>query len=160
MPHFHEFEWEGFNVSGKAKGARRCLFLRWLPYFSGNEPALKVSIMNERPEEGRSLEAHVSLRVNAGTETRRWSFFVDPKKPFISTVEDITLYPLSTGGDHSLKIFLVLPNAKPPVSGDMRDLVTFRVIVQETVTLLVVGAMLTLFGGVMGGLIVHWLSGG
>ena len=158
VPHFYKFEWEEFTVSAKPIGKRRWKFLSWLPYFSGNAPTFRVSI-SATPDESRQLEAHLRLLGNTGDEITRWPLLSRPDTTFKNVDEDIKLHPIATGGDHSLKIQLVLPHAKLPKSVE-RDLVTFRAIVQETITLLVVATLLTFLGAVVGGLIVHFLFGG
>ena len=158
MPHFHEYEWEGFNLSAKPLGIQRWRFFSWWPYFSGNKPTLKISITAMANEE-RPLEAHLILRGSTGDEIRGWRFLSKPDNPFTNVNEVITLPPIATGGDHSLQLQLILPHATAQKSEEY-TLVSFRAIVQESITLLMAGALLALIGAIVGGLLVHLLSGG
>ena len=159
MPHYHKYEWEGFNLSAKPLGMRRWWFFSWWPYFSGNEPTLKISITAKADEE-RPFEAHLKLVGSTGDEIRHWPFLSKlDSKPFTNVDKVLKLHPIAAGGDHSLQLHVILPLAKAAKS-ELYDLVTFRAIVQESLTLLVAAALFTLVGAVVGGLIVHFLSGG
>ncbi len=157
MPHFHEEEWEGFIVNAKPIGKRGWRFLGWLPYFSGNKPAFNISI-KAAPNESRPLKAHLFLLGNTGNVISEKKSLSKPDKPFTEVDVEIELKPIDAGGDHSLRIHMVLPNAEP-LKSRLIVIASFRAIVQETITLLIIGTLLALFGAVVGGLIVHLLAG-
>jgi len=159
MPHYHRFEWEGWVISAKPIGIRRWKMFGWVPYRTGNKPAFKVSIKGELGEQ-QSLKATINLkRSNVSKNIQQWSFPSKPNMPFSNVEEDISIYPIATGSDHCLEINLALSSTSHSTRARY-DLVSFRPIVQESITMLVVGGLLALVGAVVGGLLVHYLAGG
>ncbi len=153
MPNYHQFEWQDFKVKAKPIGIRR-LFQFW-PYITGQEPKFKVTIDTKSGKE-RELTAYIhgSDSTQHGLNLSS-SLISHPKTPVDSCTKTVKLPPISVSGDHRIKIDLRWKEIN-----HSQDLVNFRAIAQETITLLIMAAILTLISGIIGGLIVHFLFEG
>jgi hypothetical protein len=155
MPHYHKHAWEGLTIEAKPRGIQR--LLRAFPLLTGSNPRFTVAI-KDASGNLPILDASVELSTPDG-RNRTVEILSHHDRPPSSIDKLVKLDPVALSGDHRVEVHVSLSHAVHHTHTEV-DVVTFRAVAQETVTLLIVGAILALFSGVVGGVIVHLLSGG